>query len=92
MPNIPHGPTTTGDAVTTEIHQKTMESLNDRNRAALFGEFILDQIIKILTWSNVFLKLEQKFVYVRCCRYCIKVCNKIDCQIETNTVHISQLK
>jgi len=37
MPNIPHGPTTTGDAVTTEIHQKTMESLNDRNRAALFG-------------------------------------------------------
>ena len=38
MPNIPHGPATTGDAVTTEIHQKTMESLNDRNRAALFGE------------------------------------------------------
>ena len=40
-PIIPHGPTTTGDAVTTEIHQKTMESLNDRNRAALFGEFLL---------------------------------------------------
>jgi len=37
MPNIPHGPATTGDAVTTEIHQKTIESLNDRNRAALFG-------------------------------------------------------
>ena len=48
MPNIPHGPTTTGDAVTTEIHQKTMESLNDRNRAALFGEFILDQIMQFL--------------------------------------------
>ena len=40
MPNIPHGPATTGDAVTTEIHQKTVESLNDRNRAALFGEYV----------------------------------------------------
>ena len=56
MPNIPHGPTTTGDAVTTEIHQKTMESLNDRNRAALFGEFILNQIMNYLSTNLNFLK------------------------------------
>ena len=37
IPNIPHGPTTTGNAITKEIHQKTMESHNDKIRAALFG-------------------------------------------------------
>ena len=47
MPNIPHGPATTGDAVTTEIHQKTVESLNDRNRAALFGMCINVKPLKI---------------------------------------------
>ena len=37
LPIIPHGPTTTGEAKTTEIHQKTIERHNDQIRAALLG-------------------------------------------------------
>lgn len=38
MPMIPHGPTTTGQALTSEIHHKTVENHNEQLRAALFGQ------------------------------------------------------
>ncbi len=38
VPVIPHGPITTGQSVTSEIHQKTVENHNEKIRAALFGE------------------------------------------------------
>ena len=37
MPIIPHGPSTTNQPITQEIHQKTMESHHEKLRSELFG-------------------------------------------------------
>ena len=37
MPIIPHGPSTTNEPITQEIHQKTMESHHEKLRSELFG-------------------------------------------------------
>lgn len=38
VPLIPHGPITTGQAITSQIHQKTLENHNEQIRAQLFGQ------------------------------------------------------
>ena len=37
MPIIPHGPSTTNQPITQEIHQKTIESHHEKLRSELFG-------------------------------------------------------
>ena len=37
MAIIPHGPSTTNQPITQEIHQKTMESHHEKLRSELFG-------------------------------------------------------